>query len=216
MNPSSPPRPIRLAFAVLFWRLFLGFTFLFALIVGLSVVNRVPPQHVLFAFFFRMIPCVAVSFSFSSFLTLIVSLTVGLIVRPRMLGWLAPRSEEGHAAFHLEPREHEVSSSPARLAQGRSWAPGRLVLTDRRLLFLPNAWDVEPWTLRFDRLLDATPTPAPRAFWGLVENIPPRLRVAETSQPPHEFAMLDAPAWASLLAMLSHVSPAERSEYLRR
>jgi hypothetical protein len=216
MNPSTRPRPIRLAFGVLFWRLFLGLTLVFALLVGLVVVQRVPPQHVPFAFFFRMIPCVAVAFSFSSFLTLMVSLTVGLIVRPRMLGWLAPRSEEGHSAFHLEPREHEVSASPARMAEGRSWAPGRLVLTDRRLLFLPNAWDIEPWSLRYDRLHDAAATPAPRAFWGLVLDIPPRLNVSETGKPPHQFAMLDAPSWASLLSSISHVTPAERSEYLRR
>jgi hypothetical protein len=216
MNSSYQPRPIRLAFAVLFWRLFLSFTLCFALIVGLGIVNNVPPQQVPFAFFISMILCVAFAFSFSSFLTVIVSLTVVAIVRPRMLGWLSPRSEEAHAAFHLEPREPEVSSSPARMARGRSWAPGRLVLTDRRLLFLPDAWDIEPCSLPYDRLIDAAPTPAPRVFWGLVRDIPPRLKVSETGVPPHQFAMLDAPAWASLLASLSHVTPAERSEYLRR
>jgi hypothetical protein len=216
MNSSTQPRPIRLAFAALFWRLFLGFTLFFALLVGLFVAKRVPPPQVPLAFLLGMIVWVAVAFSLSSFLTVIVSLIVGAIVRPRLLGWLSPRSEESHAAFHLEPREHEVSSSPARMARGRSWSPGRLVLTDRRLLFLPNAWDVEPWSLQYDRLLDAAPAPAPRAFWGLVLDIPPRLNVSETGVPPHQFAMLDAPAWASLLASLSHVAPAERSEYLRR
>jgi hypothetical protein len=216
MNLSTKPRPIRLAFAVLFWRLFLWLTLIFALILGLFIANRVPLQRAPFVFFSVMIVYVAVAFAFSSFLTLMVSLAVGAIVRPRMLGWLAPRSEEGHSAFHLEPREHEVSASPARMAQGRSWAPGRLVLTDRRLLFLPNAWDIEPWSLRYDRLHDAAATPAPRAFWGLVLDIPPRLNVGETGKPPHQFAMLDAPSWASLLASISHVTPAERSEYLRR
>ncbi|HEY2158848.1 MAG TPA: hypothetical protein VGH33_24665, partial [Isosphaeraceae bacterium] len=176
---SFPRRPpIRLAFGVLFWRLMGVLTLLFALVLTLAILGRVAPGKRLAVFLFTMPGFAAVAFFLAATGTVIVDLAVRLIVRPRMLAWLAPRGDPMHADFHLDPRERVEAETPARVARGRAWAPGRLVLTDRRLMFLPSAWDVEPWTCPRGRVQGARPSEPPRAFWGLVRGIPPRLEIA--------------------------------------
>ncbi len=197
MTPTQPP-PIRLAFGATFWRIFLTFLLLFTALVGSVILKRVPPNHWLLAFLFVMPMWAAWAFFIAATMTVFADLVVRLIIRPRMLRWLTPRADESFAAFHLDPSERTLVESPARMAQGRSWAPGRLVLTDRRLLFLPNAWDVEPWWSRRDRVRGAWPAQAPRAFWGFVRGMPARLGVAADGQS-HLFALLDAPAWSKLV-----------------
>jgi hypothetical protein len=216
MNPEYGPRPIRLAFAALFWRLFLGFTAFFTLVVLAWLIKLVPPEHWVFGFIVGMASLTAVAFGWAAFLTLIVGTAVKVIVRPRLLGWLAPKAEEGHAAFHLEPREREVASTPARMKVGKAWPAGSLVQTDRRLLFLPNAWDVEPLSLKYERLRWSAPVPAPRSFWGLLRDIPPRLEIAATGDENHQFAMIDAPEWAARLRPSCQAAPPDHSETLRR
>ncbi len=197
MTVTQTP-PIRLAFGVAFWRLFLTILLLFTAWIVAFLVKRVPPDHWLVVFLFAMPMWAAWAFFIAATSTVLADLAVRLIVRPRMLRWLTPRVDESFAAFHLDPSERTVVESPARMAVGRSWAPGRLVLTDRRLLFLPNAWDVEPWSARRDRLRGAGPAEAPRSFWGIVRGVPPRLGVADDGQR-HQFALLDAPAWTKLV-----------------
>jgi hypothetical protein len=216
MNPAYGPPPIRLAFAALFWRLFLGLIVFFGFVVLARVVGKVPPGQLIFFFLFVMVSFSAVAFSLAAFLTLIVSMAVKAIVRPRFLSWLSPRAEEGHAAFHLEPREREFASSPARLRLGKAWHAGSLVQTDRRLLFLPNAWDVEPLSLKFDRLRWAAPVPAPRSFWGLLRDIPPRLEVSSVGSENQQFALIDAPGWAAQLGPSCQAAPSDRPEPIRR
>jgi hypothetical protein len=198
MTPTYRP-PIRLAFSAVFWRLMAGFLLLFATALGLMIVRLIPPDKWLIAFLFFMPMYAAWAFFLAATLTVAADLAVRLVVRPRMLAWLAPRADDLHSAFHLDPRERTVAESPARMATGRrSWAPGRLVLTDRRMLFLPNAWDVEPWSVPRDRLGGAWPVEPPRTFWGLVRGIPPWLRVADAGQP-RLFALPDAVVWSKLV-----------------
>ncbi len=148
----------------------------------------------------------AIAFFLAATGTVVVDLAVRLIVRPRMLAWLAPKGDPMHADFHLEPRERVTAETPARYSLGRAWSPGRLVLTDRRLLFLPGAWDVEPWACPRGRVQGARPSEPPRAFWGLVRGVPPRLEVAVDNHI-HRFALLDAPAWSQIVVGAPH--PAE-------
>jgi hypothetical protein len=197
MTPTQPP-PIRLAFGAAFWRLFLTFLLLFTALVLAFFSKRVPPNQWLVLFLFVMPMWAAWAFFLAATLTVLADLVVRLVIRPRTLRWLSPRADESFAAFHLDPSERTLVESPARMAQGRSWAPGRLVLTDRRLLFLPNAWDVEPWSARLDRIRGAWPAESPRSFWGFVRGMPPRLGVAADGEP-YLFALLDAPAWTKLV-----------------
>ena len=204
---SFPPRPpIRLAFGVLFWRLMGLLMLFFALILGLTAFGRVPPGKRLGFFLFTMSGAAAIAFFLAATGTVLVDLAVRLLVRPRLLAWLAPKGDPMHADFHLEPRERVEAETPARLALGRAWPPGRLVLTDRRLLFLPNAWDVEPWSSPRGRVQAARSAEPPRAFWGLVRGVPSHLEVAVDNKV-HRFALLDAPSWSRIVVGANH--PAE-------
>jgi hypothetical protein len=201
-HPATFParRPyIRLAFGALFWRLMGMLTLLFALAHGSFVARNFPPGHRVFPFLVFMPVFAAFAFFLAAVATVVVDLVVRLIVRPRLMAWHAPRGEDFGSAFHLDPRERPVAESPARMSIGRSWPPGRLVLTDRRLLFLPNAWDVEPWSSPRDRLQAVYPAVPPRTLWGLVRGIPPRLEVLADGRT-CQFALLDAPAWCGLVA----------------
>jgi hypothetical protein len=204
---SFPRRPpIRLAFGSLFWRLMGLLTLFFALVLGLAALGRVPPGQRLGFFLFTMPGAAAIAFFLAATGTVLVDLAVRLIVRPRMLSWLAPKGDPMHADFHLEPRERVMAETPAQCALGRAWAPGRLVLTDRRLMFLPGAWDVEPWTCPRGRVQGARPSEPPRAFWGLVRGIPPRLEIAVDNHI-HRFALLDAHAWSQIVVGAPAESP---------
>jgi hypothetical protein len=207
--PSAAAKrpPIRLAFGLLFWRLMAGLMLLFSLVVGLAVLRLAPPGQRVIVFLIHMPGFAAVAFFLAATGTVLVDLAVRFIVRPRMLSWLAPRADDSHSAFHLEARERPLAETPARMARGRSWAPGRLMLTDRRLLFLPAAWDVEPWSAPRDRVQGARLSAPPRAFWGLVRGLPPRLEVAADGRS-YLFALLDAPAW-SRLVLGKALDPAE-------
>src|SRR5437660_8431832 len=116
MTPNPRP-PIRLAFGTLFWRLFLALLLVFMAAVGSFLVKKVPPDHWLIAFLFFMPMWAATAFFLAATSTVVVDLAVRLIVRPRMLAWLAPRADESFAAFHLEPSERTVAESPARMAR---------------------------------------------------------------------------------------------------
>jgi hypothetical protein len=190
--------PIRLASAALFWRLMGGFMLLFSLVIVTILARRpMPPGHRLFVFLFYMATWSPVAFFFSSLLTIVGHLTVALIVRPRLLSWQSPPVDDSHAPFHLEPRERVESESPARMALGKGWPAGRLVLTDRRLLFLPKAWDIEPWSTPRQRVRLIRVVESPQILWGFIRNLPPRLEVIFGDLEPRLFALPEARAWES-------------------
>ena len=207
MTPTSRPPAIRLAFSRLFWRLMIGWFLLFALLVGLVVWQRFPLEKRAIAFLFVMPMYTATAFSIAAGMTVVADLVVRVFVRPRMLSWLAPKADADQSNFHLEPRERAIGDAPARMAVGRRWAPGRLVRTDRRLLFLPVAWDVEPWSVAQGRIEGVSLADSPRSFWGLIRGVPPRLEIQAEGEPARLFAVLDASAllpWFPTVANPEH------------
>lgn len=191
MTTPPRPQPIRLAFSALFWRLMAGLTLLFSLFVVLAVLRRVAPRQRVGFFLFLMPQFVATAFFLAASLTVAADLVVRLFIRPRLLRWLAPRTDVDAAGFHLEPREVVATEVPARASAGRAWSPGRLVLTDRRILFLPAAWDVEPWSAPRSRVGPPRLVDPPRAFWGFLRGLPPRLEVRESGGKARLFALLE-------------------------
>ncbi len=170
----------------------IGLFLFFALMVGRAVALRVPAGQRALMFLILMPMYTATAFSIAAGLTVAADLAVRLIVRPRLLSWLAPRVDADGSTFHLEPREKAVGDIPARMAIGRRWTPGRLVFTDRRLLFLPVAWDVEPWSISWKQIDGANLVDPARSFWGLIRGIPPHLEVFPLNDSPRLFAVLDA------------------------
>jgi hypothetical protein len=196
MTTLKPRRPIRLAVSTLFWRLLIGFSILLEALFGLALIQKVPPGQWLIAFLFWSPPFLGVAFALAAGFTTLANLAVGLIVRPRLLAWQAPRVDESAAAFHLEPRESILAETPARMSVGRAWPTGRLVRTDRRLLFLPVSWEAEPWLVAQSRVSGIRAVQTPGSYWGLVRDLPDRLEIQAEGEPTRVFALAGARDWA--------------------
>ena len=200
--PSETQPPIRLAFGFVFWRLMLYLTAMVGIAVALAIHRRVPlPQAV--AVFIWWIPSIlALAFSWAALGTVLLALIVRLFIAPRMRRWQSPRIDESTTqfAFHLEPHERECESSPCRLLDGgRLGSPGRLVLTDRRLLFLPNDWRGESWSARLVRLDHAACAPGRAMMGRMIKGVPASLEVVFLGEAPRRFAVVGARRWATAL-----------------
>ncbi len=116
--------------------------------------------------------------------TLLAFLAVKLIVEPILRSWLRPTVDASAVLFHLAPGEVSLATMPARRRSRWSWQPGALVLTDRRIWFLPTAWNLEPWSASRSEVvgceaeLPAVATVVPIRNWP--EHL--RLRMRDGSQ----------------------------------
>jgi hypothetical protein len=82
-------------------------------------------------------------------------LLVRLVLRPLLDLWLRPAFDPSAWMFHLSAGESPAASVPARWKTGGMWRPGALVLTGRRIWFMPASWGLEPWSITredFDRV----------------------------------------------------------------
>ena len=82
--------------------------------------------------------------------TLAANVAVWLILAPLLNSWLRPGFDPSAWMFHLPAGESPADSMPARWKSGGLWRPGALVLTPRRIWFMPAAWDAEPWSIAHD------------------------------------------------------------------
>jgi hypothetical protein len=94
--------------------------------------------------------------------TLAAALFTRLILAPLLDRWLRPAFDPSSWMFHLAAGETPTASMPARWKTGGTSRPGALVLTGRRIWFMPSAWDLEPWSMARQDVerVDAKP-PAP-------------------------------------------------------
>ena len=86
--------------------------------------------------------------------------------------WLKPSVDPSRWLFHLSAGETVVASVPGRWRSDGRWQPGALVLTDRRIWFLPAAWGVEPWSLAREELERIETEPPPLARLAAIRNWP--------------------------------------------
>jgi hypothetical protein len=77
--------------------------------------------------------------------TMAAMLFTRLILRPLLDRWLRPEFDPSSWMFHLAAGETPMASMAARWQCGGRSRPGALVLTGRRIWFMPSAWDLEPW-----------------------------------------------------------------------
>ena len=196
------PRPsasIRLAFGLFFWRVLATIFVLLSAIIVLRIFRVILPKQRMVVFLTMLPVTAALSFFLAASMTVVADFVVRFLVRPRLLAWQAPRSYDDQASFHLEPRETIERETPARRKVGRRWAAGRLIATDRRVLFLANAWDIEPWSLPRARIRSSRVVEAPPLFLGLVRGVPHRFEIAadpSLSTEPVVFALPEPTIWA--------------------
>ncbi|MDX2037202.1 MAG: hypothetical protein SFX72_11170 [Isosphaeraceae bacterium] len=183
MQPEKAERArptVRLAFWSFFVRLFVIVLVLLELfLLGQLGKMGIPRRQKAGAFLFFSLHMIFYASAGAMIATAIATLVVHWVVRPVVLAWHRPPADGSDASFHLENREVAVESAPARMRRGRLWTVGTLVRTDRRLVFFPKAWDVEPVELPLDRIRSTRTEPAPRMFFGFVEGVPPRLVVVD-------------------------------------
>jgi hypothetical protein len=138
-------------------------------------------------------------------LTLAAFLAVKLVVSPLLNAWLTPRIDPTAVLFHLTPGEVSLSSIPARRKWGWGWQPGALVVTDRRIWFLPAAWSAEPWSASRSEVVVCDAGLPLVATVGPIHNWPEHLRLRMRDGCQSTFAVSDP---GSLLA---YFEPAGRS-----
>jgi len=128
-----------------------------------------------------------------SLVTILGVVLVRLVVGPLLDRWLRPITDSSIGSFHLGPGERVVATTSARKRAGRSWQPGSLVLTDRRLWFFPEAWSMEPWSAPLGEGLKMSVEPSRIPRWLPIRNWPDRL-VAEIDPDRRDILLVAEPA----------------------
>jgi len=110
-------------------------------------------------------------------LTLLAILVVRLVLAPILSSWLTPTVDPTSVQFHVAPGEVPLASMQARWRTGWSWQPGALVVTDRRIWFLPTAWDLEPWSVSRSEIAGCEAELPAMATLVPIRNWPPHVRL---------------------------------------
>jgi hypothetical protein len=129
-------------------------------------------------------------------LTFLAFVMVKLVVGPLLSSWLTPSVDPTAVLFHLAPGEVSLASMPARRRWGWRWQPGSIVLTDRRIWFLPMAWDQEPYSASRSEVAGCTAELPALAMLAPIRNWPEHVRLGTRDGCESIFAVADA---ASLL-----------------
>ncbi len=126
--------------------------------------------------------------------TLLAALAVQLILRPLLNLWLKPSVDPSRWLFHLSAGETVVASVPGRWRSDGRWPSGEIVLTNRRIWFLPAAWGVEPWSLERKELARIETEPPRLARLAAIQNWPELLRFSARTGEHARFAVADPDA----------------------
>jgi hypothetical protein len=128
---------------------------------------------------------------------LVVDLVVHFVVRPAVLARHQPRTDPACVDFFLEPGELKLASTPATRSEPKPRLAGSLVLTDRRVWFVPRDWEAEPWSSSGMNIHSIARTPAPRMLGGLIHGLPDRILLDAGPPRPLTFLVPDAGEVAS-------------------
>jgi hypothetical protein len=136
----------------------------------------------------------------SSAVTIGAMLFVRLVVAPLLNLWLRPAYDPSAWSFHLSAGESPETWVPTRFQTRAGWRPGALVLTARRIWFMPAAWDAEPWSMPRQELVRIEARPPAFARFLPLRHWPDRLRFTDRAGDQAAFAMADPDAVLSWLA----------------
>jgi hypothetical protein len=119
---------------------------------------------------------------------------VKLVVGPLLDAWLRPAFDPSSWMFHLAADESPTASAPARWKTGGMWRPGALVLTGRRVWFMPASWDLPPWSMARADVERAEAEPPALARFLPVRHWPDLLRLTARGGDRARFAVADPDA----------------------
>jgi hypothetical protein len=189
---------LRLAFGPMFWRLFL----ILVILAEVGLWTRLQPflkkrdtRFQVAAMILHSPKRVFRSFAWAALATVIADGYVRLVLRPVMGRWYSPRRRDvGFGTpleFLLSSNERVVGEVPGRWVVGRCTEPGRLIKTDRRVLFCPEAWDAEPWSVGDSDVVDVFTTPAKIRFGSLILGTPDRVSLRSADGTESRFVVAD-------------------------
>jgi hypothetical protein len=192
--------PLRLAFAPIFWRIFLvAFTAqqLIAFNKSRHHLRHTGPAEK-FAAFLDFTPyALALGLFAAAAAAVALDLLIRFLARPLAARWYAPRGTGAALtplSFHLGAGESLLAETPARRASGRGYKPGTLVLTDTQLAFYPTEWDLEPWAADRAEIVSLRVEPSRPVLGSFLEGVPGRLLVRARSTPEIALAVPDPAA----------------------
>ncbi len=131
-------------------------------------------------------------------LTFLAFLVIKLVLSPLLSSWLTPTVDPTAVLFHLAPGEMSLANMAARRRSGWSWQPGAIVVTDRRIWFLPMAWNLEPWSASRSEIVGCEAEQPALAMLVPIRNWPDQLRLEMRDGSQSTFAVADpesASAW---------------------
>ncbi len=189
---------LRLAFGPMFWRLFL----ILVILAEVGLWTRLQPflkkrdtRFQVAAMILHSPKRVFRSFAWAALATVIADGYVRSVLRPVMGRWYSPRRREiGFGTpleFLLASNERVVGEVPGRWVVGRHTEPGRLIKTDRRVLFCPEAWDAEPWSVDDADVVELFTTPAHLHFGSLILGTPDRISLRTSQGAESRFVVAD-------------------------
>jgi hypothetical protein len=150
--------------------------------------RRVPLLGLMFGITWRS---AFVALMLAGAITLSAMLVVRLILSPLLNLWLRPPFDASEWTFHLSAGETASAGVPARWRSLGRWRPGALVLTKRRICFIPAAWGMEPWSMALDDLERIEAEPPILARLLPVHNWPDLLRFTDRTGDRASFAVAD-------------------------
>jgi hypothetical protein len=139
---------------------------------------RMPRNHPVFGVFLLVtLRSLLFSLILAGLIAVLLLLVVRLVARPLLSIWLRPVADPSAGLFHLAASETIIASVPARRKSRWVWQPGALVLTNRRIWFIPSAWDSEPSSVELGDVENCELQLPACAGIGLVTNWPPVLKL---------------------------------------
>lgn len=200
--------PLRLAFAAVFWRVFLV-TFAIQQFTAFHKTRRLLSHLGLqkkFEAFLNFSPyALVLALLVASLVAIAFDLVVRLLARPIAARWYAPRgtgSDLTPLAFELQPGETLAAEWPARIRSRLGWKPGTLIATNRALRFYPRECDCEPFTLQNTQLLNPEIQPSRPAFGSFLEGVPGSLILKTNTGSAHTLALANPQSVANSLPLV--------------
>ena len=194
---TNPP-PIRLRFGATLWSLFVAL----AIVMEANRWRRMRPRVRRRGFGFQVAYMILISprILFTAFLiaagtTVLLDLFARIVARPLAARWYSPPICDdpfgSPLSFQMTASEAILDRLPARMVVGRKKVRGVLVQTDRRVAFVPDSWDREPWTVADTEIQELATRPDSSPWSKFVLGIPDRVILRPTDGPDAEFLVAD-------------------------
>lgn len=210
---------LRLSFEKAYWNgVLLVFSLeLFGLAMHIATAAPAAPLRRKLRYFLHRAPGMTVTAMFIAAISCVLAdLALRFVVSPLAHRWRSPGGmDPSLLAFHLEIGERVFAQAPGRRRLGRRrWQRGNVVVTNRRLLFLPSAWETEPFTIPIAQIRGLALQNAPPLLGGMIVGAPRRFVAIDSNNRETAFMLANAGQFLELSAKAGLPAGARREATL--